>query len=71
MDRQSCSICGNSLMYVRCWHCGGYGDFALSDDWFDMLVCEECDGRGGWWVCPDAAQHGDSDRTSSIGSRDV
>lgn len=61
-----CAICGDSLEWQDCYQCGGQGLFDWEDLqeidplWYqpgDTEACEQCAGRGGWWMpclCPHA-----------------
>lgn len=58
-----CAICGAELERVECEACGGEGEFdwetlQFEDPlWYqpgDTERCELCDGKGAWWVCPNA-----------------
>ena len=61
-----CEVCGSALEWVDCDLCGGEGGFdgdeLMEQDplWYgpdDYERCEQCQGRGGWWWCPNARQH--------------
>lgn len=64
-----CEICGSSMFYEDCWHCGGAGgkdgDELMQEDplWYDeddWEDCDICDGKGGWWICLNAKNHPDA-----------
>ncbi len=55
-----CRVCGGPMDWEDCWQCGGKGGrdgddlMAEAPMWYsedDFEVCEECDGRGGYWQC--------------------
>lgn len=58
-----CSVCGCGMEWQGCWNGCDDGFLDLYDEdplWYDeddVEVCSVCDGRGGWWVCPGAAEH--------------
>lgn len=58
-----CKLCGAILEWEDCWNnCDeGYFDMYEEDpEWYDygdVEKCAECHGKGGYWVCPNAAQH--------------
>lgn len=57
MDDLSCPRCGGSATWEECSSCGGDGYYdGYEDDplWYEpgeIEMCEQCDGRGGWWLC--------------------
>jgi hypothetical protein len=62
-DGQFCKLCGSSMAWEDCWYCGGAGEFDLYDedplyyDEDDTERCEECKGRGGYYVCLNVKNH--------------
>lgn len=71
----TCEVCGSLLEHEDCWQCGGKGgrdgEDLMDEDpfWYDEDDWEECDiceGKGGYWVCPNAAQH-DREETKEQG----
>lgn len=60
----SCTICGSSLDYQVCDACdGGYVGHDCGEDCCaclhpeDNIVCDICEGKGGWWQCLNAKNH--------------
>jgi hypothetical protein len=60
-----CQVCGCMLEPESCWQCLGAGGFhncgedtccCLDPEALDD-VCEECEGEGGYLVCPNAMRH--------------
>lgn len=64
-DRQMCPRCSKDRLCcemdrVDCWDCGGEGvsghdcgeDCCPCLDPEENVVCETCNGKGGWWHCP-------------------
>lgn len=60
-------ICGAYMEWEDCDVCGGDGMrecMDAPDEWGEdcpsevnhLITCRECDGRGGWWWCPDAVK---------------
>lgn len=56
-----CKDCGEEMEWQECWSCGGEGgrgweDLQFEDPlWFspdDFIDCDECEGKGGMWICP-------------------
>lgn len=60
---QVCFICGNYMEWEDCWNGCDDGYHNLYDEdplWYDeddIEVCTICEGRGGYWVCPNAGNH--------------
>jgi hypothetical protein len=58
-----CPVCGTCMEWEDCWNgCDdGYFDMYEEDPlWYDeddVEVCDICEGRGGYWVCPNAGKH--------------
>lgn len=62
---ECCDVCGAALEWDRCPALGC--DDGLIGDLYDddpfrfkpgaVERCFECDGYGGWWYCPNAANH--------------
>lgn len=58
-----CPTCGCGMEWQDCWNGCDEGYLSLYDEdplWYDeddTEVCSVCDGRGGWWVCPEAEHH--------------
>ena len=58
-DEPSCQRCGSSMEWVTCDTCGGEGvdGHDCGDDTCcclypeENIVCDICDGEGGWWRC--------------------
>jgi hypothetical protein len=53
-----CRKCGSSVYWEDCWNCeGGFSYHDCGEDTCCCLdkspnvVCDTCDGAGGWWVC--------------------
>jgi len=53
-----CAKCGSSVMWKECWNCrDGYShhdcgeDTCCCRDPLPNVVCDICDGEGGWYVC--------------------
>jgi len=54
-----CPKCGTMMEATDCWNCGGEGyshhdcgeDTCICFDKSPNIVCDECNGKGGWWVC--------------------
>jgi hypothetical protein len=53
-----CRKCGSSVYWEDCWDCeGGFSYHDCGEDTCCCLdpqpnvVCDTCDGAGGWWVC--------------------
>lgn len=70
-DGSWCVVCGNYMEWEDCWQCGGKGgrdgEDLMDEDplWYDEDDWEECDicrGNGGYWICPNAAQHDREER---------
>jgi hypothetical protein len=59
-DNGACKKCGSLLRWATCWKCGGEGvdGHDCGDDTCcclnpdDNLVCDNCDGEGGYYLCP-------------------
>ena len=56
-----CKVCGSGVFWQECEHCDEYG-FTHHDCGEDTcccrtpennVVCDVCDGKHGWYVCPD------------------
>ena len=54
-----CARCGSSMEFEECWNCGGT-KFSYHDcgedcccclDPEDNVICDICDGDGGWLLC--------------------
>lgn len=65
-----CPICGYEMEREECPDCGGDGEFDWEtlqfDDplWYqpgDTEDCGNCGGKGGWWFCPNANNHPDTE----------
>jgi hypothetical protein len=62
---EGCKVCGAMLERVSCWNCCGAGgwhdcgeDCCPCLDKEEITVdCDECDGEGRYWICPDAENH--------------
>lgn len=61
-----CAICGCELEWEDCNLCGGDGELdwetlQFEDPlWYqpgDTEQCDQCEGMGGWWFCPNAGKH--------------
>ena len=58
-----CSVCGIPMEWQDCWNGCDDGLFSPYDEdplWYDeddTEVCDICEGKGGWWVCPNAENH--------------
>lgn len=56
-DESSCSLCGAYMEWEECGSCGGDGYIDVYEDdpmWYDpgdTEMCEQCDGKGGYWQC--------------------
>ncbi len=54
-----CKKCGSSVMWKECWKCNGEGfsghdcgeDTCCCLDPLPNIICDVCDGDGGWHVC--------------------
>lgn len=59
----TCEICSQPMEWEDCWNGCDDGYLSLYDedplfyDEDDQEVCDICDGKGGWWVCPVAYHH--------------
>lgn len=60
-EPELCPTCDGEKEWVECWHCHGDGGFdsdALMEQdplWYDGVAweaCRECEGRGGFYLCP-------------------
>lgn len=58
-DDRSCPHCGSCMDWADCWMIDceeGYYDLGEQDcinyDPGTYAKCQECDGNGGWWYCP-------------------
>ena len=63
MDDAECLVCASDMPWHECPACCGTGEVE-SDDWEDYgewVACQECNGRGGRWVCPVCAAEEGSD----------
>jgi DnaJ-class molecular chaperone len=56
----TCPTCGADMEWESCWVCHGDGEFDLYDEdpvnfaeGVAFEKCEECDGLGGYLVCPE------------------
>lgn len=55
-----CKKCGGSVDWEECWDCGGEGvthhdcgeDTCCCINPQDNVVCDTCNGEGGWYRCP-------------------
>ncbi len=63
-DGPTCPVCGGDLQWEDCCEIGcedgfhdGYEKDPLWYDEGDFVRCETCHGKGGWWVCPNYANH--------------
>lgn len=62
-DDMTCEFCGAQKEWEDCWNGCDDGYLSLYDedplfyDEDDQELCPICDGDGGWWVCPNAANH--------------
>lgn len=60
---QVCKICGCELEWEHCWNgCddGWFDGYAEDPLWYDpgdYERCTECNGEGGYLVCPNAENH--------------
>jgi len=56
-----CKICGSDKEWERCWigceegYYDGYDDDPLWYEPGDMIPCSACNGKGGFWICPNVA----------------
>jgi hypothetical protein len=57
-ETQICSECDSEAEWVACDQCEeGYSDHDCGEDTCCCLnpesnvVCDTCEGKGGWWVC--------------------
>lgn len=63
MTEPVCTVCGAPMEWQDCWNGCDDGYFDLYDEdplWYDeddVQACDICDGKGGYWVCPDAEGH--------------
>ena len=62
----TCTICGSPLEWEECWNGCDDGYFDMYDEdplWYDEgeEMCEICRGTGGYWVCPNAKNHEQSE----------
>lgn len=63
MTEPTCTVCGAPMEWQDCWNGCDDGYFDLYDEdplWYDeddVQACDICDGKGGYWVCPDAERH--------------
>ncbi|WP_143467734.1 hypothetical protein [Leptolyngbya ohadii] len=50
-----CSKCGCQLDWARCRNCGGEGYIDVYDSCRNRPFkrCDDCNGLGGWFECPD------------------
>jgi DnaJ-class molecular chaperone len=51
----SCPTCGASMHWDDCSECGGEGwvehEGDADDPWESIVVCDQCDGIGGYYIC--------------------
>ena len=61
MENEHNCKCGYEMKYHECWSCNGergrgWEDLQFEDPlWYspeDFVKCEECNGLGGYWICP-------------------
>jgi len=60
-----CRECGSSMTWEDCWNCGGegYSHHNCGEDCCcclypeDNVLCDICNGEGGYWICLNAANH--------------
>jgi hypothetical protein len=75
-DDPYCELCGGVMDYEDCNECGGSGysyhdcreDCCCCLEPEDNVKCEQCNGEGGWWYCPDAA---DNEHIIALRERDM
>jgi hypothetical protein len=53
----TCHLCGSGMEWETCPECDDgfvdeYDEDPINCDPGDERPCSECDGRGGYWVCP-------------------
>lgn len=64
-DGPYCDVCGCDMEWEDCDRCGaeGYDHHDCGEDVCCCLhpdnnvLCDQCDGKGGWWYCPNAKRH--------------
>ena len=58
-----CIVCAAEMDYEDCDCCGGEGGISRYDEdplWYDeddLWPCDQCNGKGGWWFCPNPQCH--------------
>lgn len=56
---QFCKKCGSEMEWVDCWQIDcedgcydAYEEDCINNDPGTFVICETCEGDGGWWCCP-------------------
>lgn len=57
-----CKKCGNGMDWADCWQIDceegvydAYEEDCINNDPGTWMTCETCEGKGGWWYCPNPA----------------
>lgn len=64
-DPPDCPVCGSSMEWEECWQCGGEGysdhdcgeDCCCCADPEPNVVCDICNGVGGYYLCWNRDNH--------------